>query len=246
MKKIVSLCIATACLFNVAFADSSNEIRHIPYQTKNVEGPASVDPKTIDHKISPYYTIPDIFELKNTKTLTILSHYPVYQQTTEYTCGPAAALTVFYYFGSTDYTESELAHVMRTQGYPIGSNPKDMVEGIRSLGWRADVSFEKKPFATYDEFKSFVLKNLKEGRPIMVENVEWGGHWRVIIGYDTMGTFSSLDDTLIFADPYDTSDHQMDGYTVGNGERFFAMWFDHSMLPENQKIQPWIVIYPNK
>ena len=43
-------------------------------------------------------------------------------------------------------------------------------------------------------------------------------------------------------DPYDTSDHLQDGYTVGNGESFYAMWFDHSMLPETQRQQPWMVV----
>ena len=74
--------------------------------------------------------------------------------------------------------------------------------------------------------------------------MEWGGHWRVIIGYDTMGTETTLDDTLILADPYDTCDHKQDGYVVQNGEKFFAMWFDHSMLPDNQRNQPWIIAHP--
>lgn len=36
-----------------------------------------------------------------------------------------------------------------------------------------------------------------------------------------MGTSSSLDDTLIFAD-YDTCDHKQDGYMVQNGEKFYS------------------------
>jgi hypothetical protein len=36
---------------------------------------------------------------------------------------------------------------------------------------------------------------------------DWGGHWQVIIGYDTMGTEVEQDDVLIVADPYDTTDH---------------------------------------
>ena len=47
---------------------------------------------------------------------------------------------------------------------------------------------------------SFVQKELKAGHPIMVENVFMGGHWRVIIGYDTMGTQTIADDVLIFAE----------------------------------------------
>ena len=63
---------------------------------------------------------------------------------------------------------------------------------------------------------------------------------------DTMGTNSPLDDVLIMADPYDTCDHRQDGYTVNNGEKFFSMWFDHSMLPKDQQNQPWIIARPKK
>ena len=80
----------------------------------------------------------------------------------------------------------------------------------------------------------------------MVENVEWGGHWRVIIGYDDLGTGSTLDDVLIMADPYDTCDHNQDGYAANNGEKFYSMWFDHSMLPKKERYQPWIIATPNE
>ena len=99
-------------------------------------------------------------------------------------------------------------------------------------------------FFRLEEFQKFVCENLSAGVPIMVENVEWGGQWRVIIGYDTMGTKNSLDDVLILVDPYDTCDHKQDGYVVNNGEKFFSMWFDHSMLPEEQKEQPFIIARP--
>ena len=59
-----------------------------------------------------------------------------------------------------------------------------------------------------------------------------------------MGTESESDDVLILADPYDTSDHLQDGYVVNSAERFFYMWFDHSILPEDQRAQPFIVAHP--
>ena len=49
---------------------------------------------------------------------------------------------------------------------------------------------------------------------------DWGGHWQVIIGYDTMGTETTQDDVIIVADPYDTTDHNQDGYGVYGAERF--------------------------
>ena len=50
---------------------------------------------------------------------------------------------------------------------------------------------------------------------------DWGGHWQVIIGYDTMGTETEQDDVIIVADPYDTTDHNQDGYGVYGAERFY-------------------------
>ena len=230
---------------SMAFA-APNKDRTVPYPkgiTLPTKEGATSAPKEINHG-TEYFEHPDFFKMKSSKTRTILSHYPTYQQTTEYTCGPAAALTVLWYYGNHDFDEMSLAKGMRTKPYPIGSNPKDMAYYLKTIGWHVESSLESKPFADYKAFQEFVLKNLKKDRPILVENVEWGGHWRVIIGYDDMGTKSPLDDTLIFMDSYDTCDHKQDGYTVQNGEKFFSMWFDHSMLPENQRNQPWIVVYP--
>ena len=82
-------------------------------------------------------------------------------------------------------------------------------------------------------------------KPIMVENVEWGGHWRVIIGLDTMGTDDNIsDDVLIMVDPFDTTDHNQDGYALDSVDRFFSMWFDHNMLPKGERNQPWLVAVP--
>ena len=226
--------------------NQQEELRVIPYpasMTTDKEG-ASAAPKEINHKLSIYFSKPDFYEMSSTPDRTMISRYPTYQQTTEYTCGPAAGLTVLYYYGNRNYDEMRLAKEMKTQGYPIGANPKDMVDFFRTLDWDVESSLEHPPFDTYEAFQKFVQGKLRQGIPIMVENVEWGGHWRVIIGYDMMGTESFLDDVLILADPYDTCDHWQDGYTVNNGLKFFSMWFDHSMLPEEQGKQPWIVACP--
>ena len=61
-------------------------------------------------------------------------------------------------------------------------------------------------------FVNWIVTNLKANRPIMVEWGDWDGHWQAIIGYDNNGTPGIGDDILVFADPYDTSDHWQDGY----------------------------------
>ena len=242
---IGALACASLCLAPAHAAQQDRVIPYPPGLDTSKEG-ASSAPAEINHKDSIYFAMPDFYSLPSTKNRTLLPRYRTYQQSTEYTCGPAAALTVLFHYGNYDYDEMSLAKGMKTQGYPIGTNPRNMVKFFQGIGWQTESSLDSPPFGNYGSFQEFVLKHLRQGTPIMVENVEWGGHWRVIIGYDTMGTKSTLDDVLILADSYDTCDHWMDGYTVANGEKFFSMWFDHSMLPKNQQNQPWIVARPQK
>jgi len=242
MKKIFAVLLVLA-LSSASFAA---EIRVIPYPDgldTMTEG-ASSAPANINHNFSIYFdTLTDFFELKPSKNRVILSKYPTYQQTLENTCGPAAALTVLYYFGVKDYDEMSLAVEMKTQRI-IGTNPGDMLEFFKKIGWKTQSNLSREPFENYSDFQDFIIENLSQNLPVIVENVDWGGHWRVIIGYDTMGTENTLDDVLILADPYDTCDHKQDGYVVENGEKFFSMWFDHSMLPEDQRKQPFIIASP--
>ena len=66
-----------------------------------------------DQKDSPYYVHPDFYRMKSHGSLLLLSHYRTHQQETEYTCGPAAALTVAdYYLGKSPHSEMEIARIM--------------------------------------------------------------------------------------------------------------------------------------
>lgn len=236
MKKIfiaaiflTALAIGIACAENVEVDD---------------EGATSA-PAEINHPDSIYYAQPDFYEMTSTGDRIILTHYPTFQQTTGYSCGPAAALTVLNFFGNSDFNEMDLVKRLKTDK-KIGTSLGNMVKFFKSIGWEVQSSLDRSPFDEED-FQKFVIKNLSQGRPILVENVEWGGHWRVIIGIDAMGGEGDLYDTvLIFADPFDTSDHKQDGYAIGSLDRFFSMWFDHSMLPKKERNQPWLIAVPKK
>ena len=180
--------------------------------------------------------------MKSNNNRYVLTHYPVYQQTTEYTCGPAAALTICYWYGDKSQSEASLKKLMNTRS--CSTSLKDMVEGFRQLGWQVDSTLNSHTPLTAKDFKNWVVHYMKEGRPILVKNVQQGGHWRVIIGYDTMGTDTLLDDVLIFQEPYDTYDHLQDGYSVENMECFFSMWFDNQVLPEGRQATPWVIAVP--
>lgn len=95
-------------------------------------------------------------------------------------------------------------------------------------------------------FVKWITGHLKANRPILVEWCDWDGHWQAIIGYDTQGTPSLGDDIIIFADPYDTSDHWQDGYYYYPAERWFYMWSDRAVAPKPYQLQPYIVVEPVK
>ena len=91
-------------------------------------------------------------------------------------------------------------------------------------------------------FVKWIVNNIEAGRPIMVEWADWDGHWQAIIGYDNNGTPGIGDDILIFADPYDTTDHWQDGYYYYPLERWFYMWNDRNVAPKPFQIQPYIIV----
>ena len=244
-SKTVLLTLAGILAVNTGFA-AQDQPQKIPYSESvksKLEAAASA-PAEINHNDSIYFTMNDFYNMKSTKDRIILEKYPTYQQTQLHTCGPAAGLTVLYYYGNKKYDEISLITGMKTKPYPIGSNTKDMSAFFKNIGWYVEDSLSHEPFTEYEDFKNWVIHNLQQNTPILVENVEWGGHWRVIIGYDTLGTDPIDDDILIMTDSYDTSDHNQDGYVINNVERFVDMWFDHSMLPKNQQKQPWIITRP--
>ena len=203
---------------------------------------ATAVPAEINHPDSVYYPQIDFYNLPATADRIILTHYPTCQQTTEYSCGSAAALTVLKFFGRNDFDEATLIKLMKTKP-EVGTSLGNMVKFFKEIGWNVQSSLDTPP-PDEVEFQKFVVKNLSQGKPIIVENIEWGGHWRVIIGYDTMGTENLEDDVFIFADPYDTSDHNQDGYTVGSFDRFYSMWFDRNMLPKSERNRPWLIAVP--
>ncbi len=92
-------------------------------------------------------------------------------------------------------------------------------------------------------FVKWLTGHLKAGRPIMMHTNFWNGHWVTLIGYDNMGTPTIGDDMLIFADPYDTSDHWQDGFTFRPLEEFFyAQWNDLHVGVKPYQLKTYFVL----
>lgn len=204
-----------------------------------------------DHVPSDYFKILDVYNMKSNKTLTIISNFKTYQQTTEYTCGACSALMVLYHNGETSYDEQTIAKKSDTSE-DTGVGVAGLTKFFKEIGWKVESSSSGKLTFDYNndenaplKFKDWVKKSLKANNPIMVDWLDWNGHWQTIIGYDTMGTEDNFgDDVIIMADPYDTSDHYQDGYYLVPGERFFYMWRESSSLTDKPDDQPWIIATP--
>ena len=228
---------------NYLLKEYSSPIANAATAEQEVSGAAQFVGKH-DIKDSPYYAHPDFYNMQSNEHLTLLPKFATTQQITHYTCGPAAAnMVVKYYKGQTIDDEMAVAKVMSTSS-TVGTNTKGMVKYFDKLGWEVHSSDKDKTPDTYEDFLKFVESNLKNNTPIMVENVDWGGHWRVIIGYDTMGTEHMGDDVLIVADPFDTTDHLQDGYGIVPAERFFYMWFDHQLFSKADQKHQWLTAKP--
>lgn len=218
-----------------------------------------------DHYESPYFKHPHVFHMQSTDNLSLLSNFYTYQQMNGFHCGPAVVLMVLYYYGESDY-EFLICEAMGIHKDVNGSNhgeptavdecreigaSTEMIAGyFEDKGWDVISSIDEGVFngsATFEnplDFRGWVIRNLQDGIPIMVEWPDWSGHWKIIIGYDTMGTEYFGDDVLIFADPYDTSDHYQDGYFLFNAECFFYIWSNEVCLSVGENIQQWVIAKP--
>lgn len=198
------------------------------------DGADSVE-RLADHPDSPYFMHPDFYNMTSTDTLTILHNFKTIQQSSEWSCGPASALMVLEWYGLRGDSNEQTLAELRPQGTePVAtslSQMKGIFDGIGGFECYSalDTGEDTGSIFTLD----YIRKTLADGNPIMIGWNDWGGHWQVIIGYDDMGTEAEQDDVLIVADPYDTTDHDQDGYGIYPAQRFlynftFYDYFDES------------------
>lgn len=230
MKTNLAFCLALASLGLQVHAGPT-----IPFPPGIELGGAASYLGTVDHQPSPYYKHPNFYNMSSSGSLRLLPRFKTYQQTTEYTCGPAALVMAADYRGVRLH-ELEVAAAAGTSE-ALGTSTEQMVNYLTGAGWRVRSSLSEPNRGTL----GFLKRQIERGNPVLVEWVDWAGHWQVVIGYDDMGTPSDVsDDVLIVADPYDTSDHLQDGYGIVQADRFQYMWFDYNLLPENQRERQWI------
>ncbi|MDD5508734.1 MAG: C39 family peptidase [Bacteroidales bacterium] len=159
-----------------------------------------------------------VLNIKSSHTIEGLVFLNVdsYQQTTEYTCGPAAVVSFLKYYDKQG-DEMTLAEEMGTSS-TVGTTPEQISAWLNKNGftasWHQEGSLE------------MLQENLANNIPTLIEWSDWGGHWVLVIGYDIRDPKDVMDDVIIFADPYDHHDDHQDGITWFNAQRFYYMWYD--------------------
>ncbi len=219
-----------------------------------------------DYDNSPYYIFQDFYNMEDSDTLHILTNYETLQQSTEYSCGATAFSTVANWFGMLeDEDEISLFNARGRDKASDGTTVEDMQQMIKymndkydqdwvyvSTGDLDDPEGEESYIGDYclqagdhEEWYGLIPYLLDNDIPIMVEWDEWGGHWQTIIGYDNMGTVDKTqDDVLIFADPYDTTDHNQDGYYVDGFERLVYGFY--SSFENSYRHNGFVAAFPSK
>lgn len=145
-----------------------------------------------------------------------------------------------------DYFASRDSFQIIATSYRTDYTPADLVK-VTDLYPACDIGNLYPTFLSPEAFGTWLTAQLRQNRPVLAEWSDWDGHWVVIIGIDNNGTLNFCgDDTLIFADPYDTSDQWQDGYSIAPLERFFYLWKDRAVAPKPYQLQPFLVVDKKK
>jgi len=175
---------------------------------------------------STYFNFVDVYNMKSSGSLILLEKFKTYQQTSEITCGPASLIMAINYLDGTVLDEAEVKTLCKTED-EIGTKTYNLESAITAFGYSFDsknnYTVEDNPTNNTLAFSKYIKESLRNNESIIVASNDWGGHYSVIIGYDDMGTEDyTEDDIIILADPYDTTDHMSDGYTIFSFERFYS------------------------
>ena len=156
-----------------------------------------------------------------------------YQQTTDYTCAPAAVMSLLHWYKLLPDKELNAQTEMRIardmQSPQPGTTTEEIVKWLDSNGFVV--------LAGQDGTVELVRSYLNKGIPVLVEWIDWGGHWVVATGYHAAYESPAKGpDTIFFADPAShwSNPNNPDGISSFNAWRFRDMWFDVQYLNPGQ------------
>lgn len=174
-----------------------------------------------------------------------------YQQTTDYTCAPAAVMSLLHWYKLlpaqelTAQTEMRIAREMGSRDMKSpqpGTTTEEIVNWLERNGFIVLTGQD----GTLDLLRSYLNKRI----PVLVEWIDWGGHWVVATGYHAAYESPAKGpDTIFFADPSSHwgNPNNPDGISSFNAWRFRDMWFDVQYLNPGQITRNvYIVAVPRK
>ena len=194
-------------------------------------------------KIAPKVNAENViktFDLSSNKNLKMLDVQD-YQQTTDITCGPSAVMSLLHYYGTlkdsdmNSKTELRIAKEMGTND-DYGTTVKQIVNWLKKQGY--EVNYGTKGTI------GLIDKNIQKGMPVLVDWIDWGGHWTLVSGYQKLGkTVDDDKDTMFMTDPavHFNNTKTIYGLTAINPDRFQSMWQDSDGVKGI-----YIVAYPKK
>lgn len=203
-----------------------------------------------------YYNVNDFYNMKSTDERTIYTNFAPYQQKMQDSSGLATAVAILNHFGEdvSIYNELELLKRYETLNdetvYGNGTTKEGLVKLFNSLGYKATHNTFKSSGSNRQEyvgaFRDWIWDELCAGNMIIVryqDNMD--NRWRLIIGYDKMGTPDwNTDDVVIFADPYDGFDHYQDGYSIEGAGRFERWWQEIDKAGNSSNKYEYISVQP--
>jgi hypothetical protein len=140
----------------------------------------------------------------------------------------------------TAATEMRIAAEMGTRPLTSprpGTDQHEIVNWLNANGFRAH--------AAENGTLELIREYLKKGIPVLVEWIDWGGHWVVATGYHA-GSEAPVKgiDTIFFADPavHWTTTNNPDGISSFNAWRFRDMWFDAQYLDPGRLVKNVYII----
>jgi hypothetical protein len=192
----------------------------------------------------------DTAMLSASENVDFIPNLKAYQQTTDYTCGPSALLSLAKFYGlpgieENAKTEMQIAEECGTRDLNSskpGTKPQEMVAWLEKNGFNVQLEFEDKGDSTALQR---LRDNIHNGTPTLVEWIDISGHWAIAVGYDYRNASDPWDDVLILADSYDRYDDYCDGYSFVNANRFYWMWFD-ALYFDNLTWRTMITATPKK
>ena len=220
------------------------------YRTNFDDGGANSVERKGDHINSPYFYEKDFYNAKPEDGFYILPQFKTIQQTCWWSCGVSCAEMILEYYGKRGEWNEESLAALRVDhsDQHIGSCLDQLIDIFDAVG-----GFELETTYDYTDnldavTMSFIKERIAAGIPILIGWNDWAGHYQVIIGYDTMNTEYEGDDVIIVADPFDTTDHNQDGYGVYGAERFiynFSFYDFFGDAPEHLSEKCFIAVKPS-